>query len=101
MGDGAPASQRGTSRNAITLSKSSTMYMCPLSGDTVAWAHSMAVQPTFLLEERRLSHAERTRMTQTIKRLMESPKTRSQSDVDRELRQIRKSRRTGWIRQSS
>lgn len=46
----------------------------------------------------RLSEAERRRMLGILEELMKKPPTRSQAEVDRELREIRESRRHGWRR---
>jgi metal-responsive CopG/Arc/MetJ family transcriptional regulator len=47
-----------------------------------------------------VSEAERTRMLRVIDEYMKTPPARSQAEVDRELRQIRASRRVGWRRPS-
>jgi hypothetical protein len=44
------------------------------------------------------SKAERIRMIRAIEGIMATPPTRPQSDVDRELHEIRKSRKQGWQR---
>jgi predicted transcriptional regulator len=46
----------------------------------------------------RLSEAERQRMLRAVDDLMMRPATRSQQEVDRELRKIRESRQRGWQR---
>ena len=46
----------------------------------------------------RLSEAERQRMVRIVKSILANPPARSQSDVDRELREIRKARRSGGRR---
>jgi predicted transcriptional regulator len=46
----------------------------------------------------RLSEAERQRMLRAVDELMGKPPTRSQREVDRELREIREFRRVGWRR---
>jgi predicted transcriptional regulator len=48
----------------------------------------------------RLSEAERQRMLRAVDELMLKPATRSQEEVDRELREIRESRKRGWRRSS-
>ena len=52
------------------------------------------------LKSDRLSEAEKRRMLRVIDEIMKKPPTRSQAEVDRELREIRRSRRTGWARPS-
>jgi|HubBroStandDraft_1064217.scaffolds.fasta_scaffold157778_3 predicted transcriptional regulator len=47
-----------------------------------------------------LSKAERLRRLRIIDEIMKRPPTRSQAEVDRELREIRASRRRGWSRPS-
>lgn len=48
----------------------------------------------------RLSESERRRMLRAIKKMMATPSTKTQADVDRELRELRRSRRGGWSRPS-
>lgn len=48
----------------------------------------------------RLSEAERVRMLRVLEEYVKQPPTRSQRDVDRELRELRESRRRGWRRPS-
>ncbi|MBV8842390.1 MAG: ribbon-helix-helix protein, CopG family [Bryobacterales bacterium] len=48
----------------------------------------------------RLSEAERARMLRAVREMMAEPPTRTQAEVDRELRELRASRRTGWRRRS-
>jgi metal-responsive CopG/Arc/MetJ family transcriptional regulator len=48
----------------------------------------------------RLSEAERQRMLRVLREIASRPPTRAQAEVDRELREIRRSRRTGWSRPS-
>jgi predicted DNA-binding protein len=48
--------------------------------------------------EERLSDSERARLIGVLRRIGTRPATRSQADVDRELQEIRRSRRTGWNR---
>ena len=43
----------------------------------------------------RLSEAERLRMLRVMDRILAEPPTRSQTEVDRELREIRRARRSG------
>lgn len=45
-----------------------------------------------------LSIGERERLLAAIRRIRSRPPTRPTSEVDRELREIRRSRRTGWSR---
>jgi len=48
----------------------------------------------------RLPEAERLRMLRVIDEIMKRPSTRSRAEVDRELRELRASRRRGWRRPS-
>ena len=48
--------------------------------------------------EERLSDSERARLIGVLRRIGTRPATGSQADVDRELQEIRRSRRTGWNR---
>ena len=48
--------------------------------------------------EERLSDSERARLIGVLRRIGTRPTTRSQADVDRELQEIRRSRRTAWNR---
>jgi predicted DNA-binding protein len=48
--------------------------------------------------EDRLSDAERTRLLRVLERVGDQAPTRSATDVDRELAEIRRARRTGWSR---
>jgi DNA helicase HerA-like ATPase len=50
----------------------------------------------YAAQEDRLSDEERDRMLKVIDRAMKLPPSRSQAEVDRELREIRHSRRIGW-----
>jgi metal-responsive CopG/Arc/MetJ family transcriptional regulator len=43
----------------------------------------------------RLSESERQRMLKVMKRIMASPPTRTQEEVDREIAEIRRARRSG------
>jgi hypothetical protein len=52
----------------------------------------------YATREARLSNAERTRLLGVLKNIGRRAPTRPQSGVDRELREIRRSRRTGWTR---
>ena len=45
-----------------------------------------------------LSDPDRERLLGVLRRIGKRPATRSQADVDRELKEIRRSRRTGWSR---
>jgi metal-responsive CopG/Arc/MetJ family transcriptional regulator len=47
-----------------------------------------------------VSEAERLRMIKIVKEMMSRPPTRTQADADRELRELRESRRRGWRRPS-
>jgi metal-responsive CopG/Arc/MetJ family transcriptional regulator len=48
----------------------------------------------------RLSESEKRRMLKVLEELMKQPQTRTQAEADRELREIRRSRREGWGRPS-
>jgi metal-responsive CopG/Arc/MetJ family transcriptional regulator len=48
----------------------------------------------------RMSEAERLRKLRVIEEMMKQPPTRSQAEVDREIAEIRRSRRVGWRRPS-
>jgi predicted DNA-binding protein len=52
----------------------------------------------YAAREDMLSTAERERLTGVLQRIKRRPVTRTQSDVDRELQEIKRSRRTGWSR---
>jgi predicted DNA-binding protein len=52
----------------------------------------------YAAREEALSTDERRRLLGVLKRIREAPATRPVSDVDRELRAIRQSRRSGWSR---
>jgi len=54
----------------------------------------------YTAREERLDDAERERLLGVLRRMKRRPVTRSQTDVDRELREIRQARRTGWSRGS-
>lgn len=54
----------------------------------------------YAAQEDRLTDAERQRMLGVLRRMQRRPPTRPEADVDRELRAIRRSRRTGWTRPS-
>jgi predicted transcriptional regulator len=49
-------------------------------------------------QEDRLSDAERERMLAVLRRIRKRSPTRPAAEVDRELRGIRRARRTGWTR---
>jgi hypothetical protein len=51
--------------------------------------------------EERLSEDDRQRLLAVLRRVGARPPTRPQADVDRELHDIRTSRRTGWSRPKS
>jgi len=46
----------------------------------------------------KLNDAEKRRILRLVKEIAAQPPTRSQAEVDRELREIRDSRRKGWQR---
>ena len=48
--------------------------------------------------EDKLDEAERARRLRVLDDLMRRPRTRPQVEVDRELREIRRARRSGWRR---
>jgi len=48
----------------------------------------------------RMSESERLRKLKVLADLMKRPQTRTQAEADRELREIRRSRREGWGRPS-
>ena len=48
--------------------------------------------------EDRLSDAERDRLLGVLRAIRKHPSSRPQAEVDRELSEIRRSRRTGWSR---
>lgn len=48
----------------------------------------------------RLSESERRRFLRIAHEIMKQPPTRPQAEVDRELRELRRSRRRGWTRPS-
>jgi predicted DNA-binding protein len=50
--------------------------------------------------EPRLSEVDRERLLGVLRRIKAGPPTRPASEVDRELREIRRTRRTGWSRAS-
>jgi predicted DNA-binding protein len=52
----------------------------------------------YAAQEDRLSEAERARLLGVLRRIRSRPPTRPAAAVDRELREIRRSRRTGWSR---
>ncbi len=54
----------------------------------------------YAAKDEKLSEAERTRKLQLIRHLKSRPPTRDQSRVDRELSDLRRSRKTGWARRS-
>lgn len=51
-------------------------------------------------QEEKLGDEERARRLQVLDALQSRPRTRSQAEVDKELREIRRSRRAGWRRAS-
>jgi len=54
----------------------------------------------YATREELLPHAERERLLGVLRRMRQRHPTRPQSAVDRELQEIRRSRRTGWTRAS-
>jgi hypothetical protein len=54
----------------------------------------------YTARDQHLSRSERERLLGILGRINSRPPTRGQTDVDRELRDIRRSRRTGWTRSS-
>lgn len=54
----------------------------------------------YAAQEEKLSDAERARRMRVVDELMNRSPTRSHAEVERELREIRRSRRTGWSRSS-
>lgn len=52
----------------------------------------------YAAREDRLSDADRDRLLGVLRRIRKQPATRPQDEVDRELRDLRQSRRTGWSR---
>jgi hypothetical protein len=52
----------------------------------------------YTARDERLSQAERDRLLEVLRRIGSRPATRSQADVDRELREVRRARRAGWSR---
>lgn len=55
----------------------------------------------YTARENLLPDAERERLLAVLRRIKKRPATRPASEVDRELRDIRRSRRTGWSRSAS
>jgi len=51
-------------------------------------------------QEDRLSDAEQQRLLGVLRRIKARPATRATADVERELRQIRRARRSGWHRRA-
>lgn len=49
----------------------------------------------FHVKSDRLSEAERQRLLRIMKRILAEPPTRTQAEVDRELRELRRARRSG------
>jgi metal-responsive CopG/Arc/MetJ family transcriptional regulator len=49
-------------------------------------------------QEDKLDEPERTRRLRVLDHLMAQPRTRPQVEVDNELRELRRARRTGWRR---
>jgi len=54
----------------------------------------------YAAREDRLSDAERTRRLDVLRELKPHPPTRPQQEVDRELRDLHRSRKIGWTRAS-
>jgi predicted DNA-binding protein len=54
----------------------------------------------YAAQEDRLTDADRERLLAVLRRIRTRPPTRAAAEVGRELREIRRSRRTGWTRPS-
>jgi hypothetical protein len=54
----------------------------------------------YAAKDEKLSDAERARKLHLIRQLRSQPATRDQGSVDRELDDLRRSRKTGWARRS-
>lgn len=54
----------------------------------------------YAAKDEKLSDPERTRKLQLIRQLTSQPATRDQASVDRELDELRRSRKAGWGRRS-
>ena len=54
----------------------------------------------FTTKEERLSEEDQARLLGVLRRIRSRPETRPQAEVDRELEEIRRSRRVGWSRGS-
>jgi predicted DNA-binding protein len=54
----------------------------------------------YTAQEDRLSEADRARLLDVLQRIRARPAKRTGVDVDRELRELRRSRRTGWSRRA-
>ena len=54
----------------------------------------------YAAREELLSDAERERLLNVLQQIQRRPPTRSAADVDRELEDLRRARRTGWSRPS-
>jgi hypothetical protein len=52
----------------------------------------------YAAREETLSDGERQRLLGVLRTIKQRPQTRSRAEVDRELDQIRRTRRTGWSR---
>jgi len=52
----------------------------------------------YAAHEEKLSEEDRQRLLGTLRRIARRPATRPQEDVERELKAIRRARRTGWSR---
>ena len=52
----------------------------------------------FTTKEERLSEEDRSRLLEVLRRIRSRPATRPQAEVDRELDEVRRSRRAGWTR---
>ena len=52
----------------------------------------------YAVQEEKLTDAEQSRRVRVLDALLARPRTRPQADVDTELREIRRARRTGWRR---
>jgi predicted DNA-binding protein len=54
----------------------------------------------YAAKDEKLSDTERMRKLQLIRHLKSQPSTRDQASVDREIGDLRRSRKTGWSRRS-
>ena len=54
----------------------------------------------YAAKDEKLPEADRVRKLQIIRDLKSQPPTRAEANVDRELSEVRRGRRTGWARRS-